>query len=274
MKAILVDVTRCTGCERCVDACIEVTGCDPLKAQVDRARAKDGLSENRLLSVPQVAPGRFARLTCMHCLEPSCVSACLVGGITKTPEGPVVYDPAKCIGCRYCMLACPFHIPRYEWDEVIPFVKKCDMCAGRQADGLAPACVEACPNEALRFGERESLLGQAHELIAGGRARYLPRVWGEHEFGGTSVMYVSDVDLGGMGWPDPETVPIPSLTEPLIAKTPVIGLSVASGLLAIHWVIRRRMRLASEAAASDGRDDAALAGAGSESEIYPEGEDR
>jgi formate dehydrogenase iron-sulfur subunit len=249
MRAILVDVTRCTGCDRCVDACIDANGTDPVQAQLDRATTKDGLSENRLLSVLKIAPGRFARMSCMHCLEPSCVSACLVGGITKTPEGPVVYDREKCIGCRYCMLACPFHIPRYEWDQRIPYMKKCTMCAERLAHGYEPACVAACPHEALTFGERNALLGEAHRRIAAGRGAYVRRVWGEHEFGGTSVLYVSDVDLGAVGWPDTRTVPIPALTAPLIAKTPFIGLGVAGSLLGINWVIRRRMRIASEAAA-------------------------
>ncbi|MGD2151998.1 MAG: 4Fe-4S dicluster domain-containing protein [Gemmatimonadales bacterium] len=248
MNAILFDVTKCTGCERCVAACVEQNGGDPIRAQLDRATTKDGLSANRLLSVAKVAEGRFARLSCMHCLEPSCVSACLVGGISKTPEGPVVYDPAKCIGCRYCMLACPFHIPRYEWSEPTPFMRKCDMCFQRQLQGKVPACVDACPNEALRFGERERLLGEAHRLIESSGGRYLNRVWGEHEFGGTSVLYISDVDLGAVGWPEPETDAIPSLTEPLIAKTPAIGLGVMGVLLGVNWVIRRRMRVAAEAA--------------------------
>ena len=120
------------------------------------------------------------------------------------------------------------------------------MCFQRLDEGLSPACVEACPNEALRFGERDRLLEEAHELIASSGHRYLPRVWGEHEFGGTSVLYLSDVDLGVVGWPTPETRPIPALTEPLIAKTPVIGLGVMSSLLGINWIIRRRMRLATE----------------------------
>jgi formate dehydrogenase iron-sulfur subunit len=246
MNAILVDVTRCTGCERCVDACIEENGCDPGQAQIDRATTKDGLSAHRLLSVPKVEEGRFVRLSCMHCLEPACVSACLVGGLTKTPEGPVVYDPDKCIGCRYCMLACPFHIPRYEWEKPVPFVKKCTMCFDRQKEGKVPACVDACPNDALFFGDRDQLLREAHGRIAAGGGRYLPRVWGEEEMGGTSVLYISDVDLGMAGWPEPASEAIPELTEPLIAKTPAIGLSVMGSLLGINWVIRRRMRLAAE----------------------------
>jgi formate dehydrogenase iron-sulfur subunit len=252
MIGILVDVTKCTGCERCVEACMEENNLDPVKAQVDRAVTKDGLSGNRWLSVPMVAEGRFVRMSCMHCLEPSCVSACLVGGLTKTPDGPVIYDPEKCIGCRYCMLACPFHIPRYEWGETVPFVRKCSLCTQRLQEGQVPACVEACPEDALTFGERDELLEEAHRLIVAGRGRYLDRVWGEEEFGGTSVLYVSDVDLGVMGWPEPEANSIPSLTEPLIAKTPAIGLGVMGSLLGLNWVIRRRIRLAREAGSPHG----------------------
>jgi formate dehydrogenase iron-sulfur subunit len=260
VKAILVDVTKCTGCERCVAACVEASGTDPLQAQIDRATTADGLSADRLVSVRKADEGRFVRISCMHCLEPSCVSACLVGGITKTPEGAVIYDPDKCIGCRYCMLACPFHIPRYEWGETNPLMRKCAMCFERQAEGKVPACVDACPNEALRFGERDEMLSEAHRLITYGRGRYLPRVWGEHEFGGTCVLYVSDVDLGAVGWPHVETDAIPTLTEPLIAKTPAIGLSVMGAVLGINWVIRRRMRLAAEAAGEAGRADTGAEG--------------
>jgi len=111
-----------------------------------------------------------------------------------------------------------------------------------------PACVEACPNDALKFGNRDVMLREAHRTIATGRGRYIDRVWGEHEFGGTSVLYISDIDLGVAGWPDPETESIPSFTEPLIAKTPFIGMGVMSSLLGVNWVIRRRMRLAAEGA--------------------------
>lgn len=120
------------------------------------------------------------------------------------------------------------------------------MCLQRLQHGQVPACVEACPEEVLKFGDRGALLKEAHDLIAAGRGRYLPRVWGEHEFGGTSVLYISDVDLGVMGWPEPAAESIPSLTEPLIAKTPFIGLGVMSSLLGINWVIQRRIRLAGE----------------------------
>jgi len=244
--AILVDVTKCTGCERCVAACVKANDLDSRKANLDRFKISDGLSSNRLLSVPGIEGGRYARKSCMHCEDPSCVAACLVGGISKTEEGPVVYDPDKCIGCRYCMLACPFHIPRYEWEKTIPYMKKCDMCFERIRSGRQPACVEACPNRAISFGERQSLIKTAKQIIRKEPGLYKQHVWGEREFGGTSVLYVSDVDLGALGWPDEAAPPIPELTEPLISKTPFIGLGVASCLLGVNWVVGRRMKLAGE----------------------------
>ena len=243
MFAILVDVTKCTGCEKCVEACVQAHDQDLRKAAVDRVTTKDGLSANRFCTVLQAEPGRFARKSCMHCLEPSCVAACLVGSLTKTPEGAVVYDPAKCIGCRYCMLACPFHIPRYQWESITPFVMKCDLCIDRLREGKVPACVEACPHGALSFGERQAILDLAHLQVTQTDCNYLPRIWGEEEYGGTSVLYLSDVDLDCMGWPADESVPIPEITEPLITRTPHIGLGVLAGLFGLKWIIDRRTLL-------------------------------
>lgn len=244
MYGILIDVTLCTACEKCVYACIEQNKLDLRRAERDRAVTPDGLSANRLSTVLSVDEGRFARKSCMHCLEPSCVSACLVGGLMKTPDGPVVYDPDKCIGCRYCMLACPFEIPRYQWEKNLPFMVKCDMCAERLGQSLKPACVEACPEGALTFGDRKELIAEAQKRIKQNPERYQNHIWGEKEFGGTSVMYLSDVDLVSLGWPAQKAVSIPSLTEPLVHKTPFIGLGVAVGLLSINWIIKRRNELA------------------------------
>jgi formate dehydrogenase iron-sulfur subunit len=244
MFALLIDVTRCTGCEQCVTACTQRNGLDLWSAETDRATTADGLSANRVSTVLKVDDGRFAKKACMHCLEPSCVSACLVGGLTKTPDGPVVYDRDKCIGCRYCMLACPFHIPRYEWDKTLPYMVKCDMCVDRLDKGEQPACVQACPNNALMFGDRDALLREAHGRIAKTPNRYHDHVWGEKEYGGTSVLYVSDVDLATLGWPAPDMPAIPSITEPLIHKTPLIGLTVAVGLVGLNWIVKRRNTIA------------------------------
>lgn len=250
MYSILVDITKCTGCEKCVDACIKANGLNPQKADYDRAAAKDGLSDHRFLSILEIGEGRLARKSCMHCLEPSCVSACLVGGLTKTKEGPVVYDPDKCIGCRYCMLSCPFHIPRYEWDKTTPYVKKCHMCYEKLKDGEIPACVAACPNKAITFGERDELLSLAKSKIKSDK-RYINHVWGEKEFGGTSVIFISDTDLATLGWPENENESIPEMTEPLIEKTPLIGGSVALSLIGLNWIVGRRKKLANEKKNSD-----------------------
>ncbi len=251
MYSILVDVTKCTGCAECADACIDKNNLDAEKSYYDFASSINGLSADRLLTVKKIKGGRFARLSCMHCVEPACVSACLVGGITKSGEGPVIYDPDKCIGCRYCMLACPFHIPQYEWDAVRPYMKKCNMCYDRVKENKLPACVEACPQKAIIFGERKKLLNQAHSIINKNKNRYIDHVWGEREFGGTSVLYISDISLETMGWQAESLKSIPELTEPLIEKTPVIALTVGSFLLGINWIIKRKKELSAENAEID-----------------------
>jgi len=244
MNAILIDVTRCTACEKCVAACTRSHGLDDSRADQDRAVAPDGLTAHRLSAVLAVGKDRFARKSCMHCLEPSCASACLVGALTKSAQGPVIYDRDKCIGCRYCMLACTFQVPRYEWGKTAPYMVKCDMCADRQTHGQAPACVEACPHGALKFGDRARLLGEAHSILARNPGRYLNHIWGQNEIGGTSMLYVSDVELTSLGWPPSDARPIPSLTEPLIHKTPLIGLAVGVGAVGLNWIIKRREDLA------------------------------
>jgi len=243
MIGILIDVTRCVGCERCVAACVEENGCDPDRAEYDKAVVKDGLSANRLCTVMQLDDFHNVKKSCMHCLEPSCVQACLVGGITKSENGAVVYDPDKCIGCRYCMIACPFHIPRYEWDKKVPFMKKCELCEDRLAVGKQPACVEACPENALQYGEREEMLAEAHRRIKNSPNKYINHVWGETELGGTSVLYISDVDLSLMDWPESDSKPIPEITKPALHSTPFIAGSVLAGVAGLNWIVRRRMDL-------------------------------
>jgi formate dehydrogenase iron-sulfur subunit len=175
------------------------------------------------------------------------VEACLVGALTKTPEGPVVYNADKCIGCRYCMLACPVGIPRYEWDKTLPYVSKCSMCSERVAVGEAPVCVEACAREAMVFGERDSLLAEAHRRIAKDRNSYLPHVYGEREMGGTSLLYISDVPLDILAWPEKlGDEPMSTLTWPVISRTPHLALGVAGCLTAVTWIIQRRMKLEAE----------------------------
>ncbi len=269
--AILTDTTRCTGCEKCVEACKTEyeSGRDrPWRAQA----AVSDLSSSRFTTIVRRPGEHYVRQQCRHCLEPACVSACLVGAMTKTPEGPVVYDPDRCMGCRYCLAACPYGIPRYEWDQRVPYVAKCTMCADRVSQGDVPACVEACPEDATIFGTRAELLAEAHRRIDENPGKYQPRVFGEHEVGGTSVLYISDIPLDFLAWkPDLGDEPLPELTWAALHKVPPVILGMAGLMTGIYWVIGRRMKLASETAmaqeAAQGQLDAPgdVVGGGEES---------
>lgn len=239
-KAVLVDVTKCKGCMTCVKACIESKGGDSTQSSPDES----ALLATQMSTVVQLDRGGYAKKSCMHCIEPNCVAACLVGAIEKTSDGPVVYDAEKCIGCRYCMLACPFHIPRYDWESTEPLMYKCDMCADKIEKGEKPICVAACPHEALEFGDRDAIIKKARAAIEDQQARYLNHVWGETEWGGTSVIYISSEPLDKLGWPIPSTnTPISALTDPLIHATPVVGLSVLLGSWGLGAIIARRNKL-------------------------------
>jgi formate dehydrogenase iron-sulfur subunit len=245
MRAVLIDTTRCTGCEQCVSACVATNRLPPVLAV--RKLNGDGLSSRRVSAVVALPRGGFAKKQCLHCMEPGCVSACPVGAMQKTPEGPVVYARDKCMGCRYCMLACPAGIPRYEWEKALPYVVKCDLCYPRVKRGLAPACVSACTHGALEFGERQALLERAHRRLERGRARYLQHVYGEHELGGTSVLYLANQPLAVLGWSDRVgEQALASFTWPLISKTPWMALGVGSFLVGTHFIIQRRMRIQAE----------------------------
>ncbi len=274
MKGILTDVTKCIGCERCVEACVEVNDLPKDTPSKFKTR-KDKLSGDRFTSIVKIAgmdkgDWRMVRRQCMHCLEPSCVSACLVGAFTKRPDGPVEYDADMCIGCRYCMLACPFMIPRYQYEKQLPYVRKCKMDEECRVEGGMPACVSACPTGATIFGTREELIEEANYRIKKEPDKYIDHIWGEKEFGGTSVMYISDVPLGKalkiptreemkfMGVEDLMEGSIPHKNHPWVLVTPVQFLTVSTGLFGI-WFLRRRSALMNEGgheqASADGQSD-------------------
>jgi len=244
--AILIDTTLCKGCERCVAACKEENDLNKDRPWSGQGSI-DGLSASRYSTVLRLEQDHFVLQQCRHCLEPACVSACLVGAMQRTPEGPVIYDADRCMGCRYCLLACPFGIPRYEWASAAPLVHKCTMCYHRQQNGNEPACVEACPEQATVFGPRAKLLQEAHRRLAAEPHKYVQRVWGEHEVGGTSVLYISDIDLGFLGWsPRMAATPLPELTWASLEKVPPVILGMTTLMVGLHWVIGRRMKVAAE----------------------------
>jgi formate dehydrogenase iron-sulfur subunit len=185
----------------------------------------------------------------MQCVHPACVSACTVGALRKTAEGPVVYDSSKCFGCRYCQYACPFNVPTYQWDDTFGLIQKCQMCYQRLATGQQPACVAACPNGALKFGNRADLLAQAHATIDANQGHYLDHVYGEHEVGGTSMLYLSAVPFDQLGLPVRDDSPSPHYAEAVMQMTPVVALSVASLATGLHLILRRRHMLAEQHAA-------------------------
>ena len=257
-KAILNDTTRCTGCEKCVAACKREYGLGKDLPRRWKLRIDD-LSSTRFTTIQRREGGRPVRRMCMHCLEPACVSACIVGALQKRPDGPVIYDGDRCMGCRYCMMACPFGIPRYEWEQPVPYVRKCILCYHRLDEGKIPACVEACPEKATVFGDRDELLAEAERRIRDEPARYRNAVFGRDEVGGTSVLYVSDLDLSFLAWkPDLEAQALPDLTWAALGKVPTIVLTMGGLMTGAWWLIARRNKLAAEAAAAKEQEEKAV----------------
>jgi len=248
--AILTDVTKCIGCELCVQACQKANDL-PKEKPWRWVENIDDLSSARWTTIHRMRSEKgdsFVRKQCLHCLDPSCVSACIVGALRKTPEGPVIYDEDLCIGCRYCMIACPWEIPRYSWEETVPYVQKCDMCYDRVVtDGKPPACAEACPTKATIFGERDQLIQEARRKLSQEPEKYVQKIWGAQEVGGTSVLYISDVDLKLTGFDQPvaDVDPIPHRTTKILHKMPHVFASMALIMGGIHWIIGRRQKLMS-----------------------------
>ncbi len=224
---VLVDATACIGCRQCEYACKEEHGlptgnledyADRSVFEHERRPDVDALTVvNQYPNVHKDEPPVTLKVQCMHCDHPACVSACIVGAFSKQENGAVIWDESRCIGCRYCMVACPFQIPAFEYNKALePRIMKCDLCYdNRTSKGLPPACVEACPTEALTFGKRYELVKLAHDKIDNEPDRYFDHVYGEHEVGGTSWLYISGQDFSTLHFPKLGDEPIPGATEPI-----------------------------------------------------------
>lgn len=245
-KAILYDSTLCVGCRLCEKACAERN-----KLPYDDAIAShEELSATKLTTI--VTRGdKFMRRLCMNCQDPTCASVCPVGALRKTSEGPVTYDESRCMGCRYCMVACPFNIPKYEWGQVLPRVRKCDMCADRVAAGLLTACAEACPTGATKFGDRDELIAEAKERIAKTPGQYFNHIYGLEEVGGTSTLLLSSVPFDTFGL-HATTQPLPMLTYRVLSHIPDL-VSMGGVLLGgVWWITHRREEVAAHEAQERG----------------------
>ena len=236
---VLVDTTFCNGCRRCEWACNEwnKNPNQPVKAFDDksvfeknrRTHADAFTVVNRFFNPKDLTP-IYVKRQCMHCEEPACLSACFVDAFKKTSKGAVIYNPSVCVGCRYCMVACPFDIPAYEYNKPInPRVTKCTFCFDRiSKDGRVPACVEICPTETLRFGKRSELINLAHDRIRNNPRKYVDHVYGEHEVGGTSWLYLSSVPFEEIGFrTDLVKTPIPNLSKGFLFMTKVFEVIAA-----------------------------------------------
>jgi formate dehydrogenase iron-sulfur subunit len=253
---VLIDTTKCMGCRGCQVACKQWNG---LKAERTTFFGGPGYQNPPALSADTFTLITFAEIEgenglrwiftkrgCMHCKDPACAAVCPVGALHKKPNGAVAYDPDKCMGCRYCMLACPWSVPSYEWQNPSPFVRKCTLCDSRQQNGKAPACVSACPTGALQFGRRKELLAKARMRIAQNPGRYVDHIYGEKEAGGTGVLYLAAVPFSQLGFPTvaPHSMVVPA--DRVMEVVPWWAVSLGAFLTGVYALFSRRKKIAAE----------------------------
>lgn len=206
---VLVDLTRCVGCRSCEAACNNEQKLPEPDLPFDDMSVFDEKRRTTEKSYTVVNKYKvadtdtlFRKIQCNHCTEPACLSSCFVNAYTKTKEGAVTYNSKVCVGCRNCMIACPFNIPAYSYTSAInPIVLKCIFCYDtRLKDGKAPACVEICPQQVMTFGRRADLIKLGHDRIQNNPGKYVDKLYGEKAVGGTSWMYLSSVDFDKVGF--------------------------------------------------------------------------
>lgn len=241
-KGILFDVTLCVGCGSCYNACKEANNLP----QTNKDFLKDHLSDKTFTVIEQYE-NLYTRKLCMHCNEPACVSVCLVGALSKSPTGSVVYDADKCIGCRYCMQACPQKVPRYEWETTKPRVRKCQLCPDRVKAGLLPACVEACPNEATLYGDMDQLITIAKNRLKENPEKYYQHIYGLEEVGGSHVLVISPIPFEQLGFISKlPKEPMPEFTMRAMEKIPSVVIGGGVFLSGMYWLTKRKNQIAKE----------------------------
>ena len=252
---VLFDNELCVGCRRCEAACNEVNEL-PVPDQpfdvfsvLDKPRRTDAESYtvvNRYEGLKPTGEPVYRKIQCNHCLEPACASACFVKAFKKTESGAVTYDASVCVGCRYCMIACPFEIPAYEYDKAFtPRIRKCTLCHPRITKGLLPGCVASCPTEALAFGKRGDLLRIARNRMKRFPGRYIDHIYGETEMGGTSWLYISGVPFKQIGMrEDLGTTPAPKLTSGALGAVPIVVGLWPVLLTGIYAISQRKEKIA------------------------------
>ncbi len=263
---VLFDGTRCIGCRACSVAC---KSWNKNPAEVEKKPSVEGGIEGKavlsdktftFMRFREIGEGddlkwAFAKIQCMHCLKPGCETACIVGALHRNKEtGAVSYDKGKCIGCRYCMVACPFGIPTYEWEKRMPWIRKCTFCADRlneAENGMAPACVTACPTRALQFGDREELIAKAWDRInaskeadPAGIGKYIEHIYGEKEVGGTAWMYISSVDMTELDLPWLSEEPVTKNARTAMTTLPYYATGMLVLMASIYFITKRKQKIA------------------------------
>jgi formate dehydrogenase iron-sulfur subunit len=236
---VLVDTTRCIGCRSCERACSVAHDLPVPDIENDGALASvRDMSDKQWTVVNHFATSKgdvFVKKQCMHCWQPACAAACLTNAMYKTREGPVTWNGNKCMGCRFCMVSCPFDVPKFEYHEWNPKIQKCSMCAERLAVGLRPACVDACPTDTLMFGSKRELMEVARVRIYGHPERYVHKIYGEYEVGGTGWLYLAAVPFEEIGFrTDLGTTPYPEYTRNFLYGVPLALFGLPALLLGLN----------------------------------------
>jgi Fe-S-cluster-containing dehydrogenase component len=247
---MLYDSTLCIGCKTCVVKCREANGMTPQKTKADHGlhdmqtdldydtKTVIKLFRNQESEGPAFS---FIKQQCMHCLDPACVSACMLGSLQKREHGVVTYDVNLCVGCRYCQIACPFGVPKFDFSSATPTIVKCEMCMPRLKEGKEPGCTEVCPRKAVIYGKREDLLKEAHARLARQPGRYQPKVYGEHDAGGTQVLYLNPkgIPFEKVGLPVLGDESVPHLSD-TVQETVYQGMLTPAALFAgLAFIIRK-----------------------------------
>ena len=258
---MLYDATLCIGCKACVAACRDANDLE-LEAHSVLYDDPQDLTANTC-NIIKFYDGEdqqsFVKQQCMHCIDPACAAACMMGSFQKRQNGIVTWKPERCIGCRYCQVACPFNIPKFEWDSAVPAMVKCQMClakagtteAGQLNEVGQPACTEVCPRQAVIYGPYEELKAEALRRIAEEPDRYEDHVYGLEEVGGTQVLYLTarGVSFQKLGLPELGTEPVPALPVGLqhtIYKGFVAPVAVYGIVAGLVWRARRQQDDAGE----------------------------
>jgi len=234
---VLYDSTRCVGCQTCEVSCAEANGLTPPEDTPEAGKVRKTTDKYRtVINAVQTENGEvYVKTQCMHCNEPACAAACLTQAMHKTHEGAVIWRGNKCMGCRYCMVSCPFDMPKFEYHSYNPKIEKCTMCNDRTQKGEKPACVANCPADALMYGSRRELIKEARKRIIENPGVYVDHVYGEHEAGGTGWLYLSAVPFEKLGMKtNIQSKSYPELTKGFLYSVPTIFILWPAILLGIR----------------------------------------